>query len=62
MTRNTVNKLASIIVTDVLGLLWVASINAFENSRETLTRWMIPHDIGHRNPERRCNNPFSDSY
>ena len=47
---------------DALGLLWMASINEIEISREPLPRWMVPHDNGHRNLERRCNNLLSDSY
>lgn len=62
MTRNTVTKLVSNMLIDALGLLWMASINEIEISREPLPRWMVPHDNGHRNLERRCNNLLSDSY
>lgn len=62
MIRNTVNKLISNMITDALGLLWMASINEIKNPRETLTRWMIPHDIGHRHLERRYNNLLSDHH
>ncbi|SFT05260.1 hypothetical protein SAMN04488556_4104 [Halostagnicola kamekurae] len=41
---------------DALGLLWVASSNAFEIAPETLPGWVIPHDIGHRDLERHDNN------